>query len=94
MGTNQDSGVEDLAAEILQYLRSHGSAADTAEGIAQWWIKRQRLEESMDQVQLALNYLVDKARIKAKVTHSGSKLYMLADQDRASEEGSNESEAY
>jgi hypothetical protein len=30
--------VEAIASEIIEYLRSHPDAADTAEGITQWWL--------------------------------------------------------
>jgi hypothetical protein len=79
MGNQNDSDVKAVAAEILRYLQAHRGAADTAEGIARWWIARQRLEESVDQVRSALSYLVDEARIKTKVTSSGSTRYMLAE---------------
>ncbi len=77
MGMNPEVDVESLAREILRYLEAHGEAADTVDGIARWWIKRQRLEETRWRVQRALDYLVDEALVQSKVTPAGRILYML-----------------
>jgi hypothetical protein len=78
MGMNPEVDVESLAREILRYLETHGEAADTVDGIARWWIKRQRLEETRWRVQRALDYLVGEARVQFKVSPAGQTLYMLA----------------
>lgn len=66
-----------LAGEILRYLRSHRQACDTTEGIARWWIKRQRLEDTLEQVQAALNLLVADARVVTRTSKTGLMLYEL-----------------
>lgn len=34
----QDAHLTEIAEAILRYLHSHPDAADTAEGIATWWL--------------------------------------------------------
>ena len=55
--------VDALAAEILRYLDRHPGAADTSAGIAEWWIRRQRIDETRERVQTALDRLVAQGRI-------------------------------
>lgn len=79
---NPDADAQALAAEILSYLESHEVAADTVEGIAHWWIKRQRIEETTARVQRALDLLVSEARLQSRLTPSGCTLYMLPGERR------------
>jgi len=78
MCTCQETDVDQLAGEILRYLRHHRSATDTAEGIAQWWIKRQRLQDTLTWVQSALDLLVAESRLETRVTVDGRRLYLLS----------------
>ncbi len=79
MSADRDTAIEALAAEILRYLRSHRHAADSVEGITRWWIKQQRLEETLELVQAALNHLLEHDHVEAKVTGSGCKVYSLVE---------------
>ncbi|HYN76874.1 MAG TPA: hypothetical protein VES73_03660 [Lamprocystis sp. (in: g-proteobacteria)] len=69
--------VDALAGEILRYLHGHQQAADTPEGIARWWIKRQRLEDSLLCVQSALDLLVSRAQVMGRQSPAGTTLYCL-----------------
>lgn len=51
-----DETVE-VERQILQYLRECPQACDTLEGIAKWWVMRQRLNDTVDIVQKALERL-------------------------------------
>jgi hypothetical protein len=55
---NDDSQIEGVALEVTRYLESHPEASDTIEGIAKWWLSRQRLEESTELVAQAVERLV------------------------------------
>jgi hypothetical protein len=79
MVTNADTEVDAVAGEILSYLASHPAAADTMEGIARWWITRQRIEEARERVQHALDALVAAGRLESRVTPAGRALYQLPD---------------
>lgn len=81
MCTCDEDDVDALAAEILRYLHAHRSAADTSEGIARWWIKRQRLEDTLVRVESALDRLVADSLVEPRQTSTGQTLYLLR-QDR------------
>lgn len=81
MSTPEDEEIESLAGEILRYLRAHRRAADTPEGIAHWWIKRQRLEDTLVLVESALARLVARSLVEPRLTAAGQTLYLLR-QDR------------
>ncbi len=53
--------VESVARQIEQYLESHPQAADSLEGIATWWVSKQRIRYELEVVRAALEQL----------THSG-----------------------
>jgi hypothetical protein len=92
MCTCEEGGVDALAGEILRYLHAHTSASDTTEGIARWWIKRQRLEDTVTRVQFALDRLVADALVEPRLTRAGQTLYLLRQagrggRDAGAEEG-------
>lgn len=83
-GADRDAGteangeaVERLAGEVLRYLQRHPNAADTVEGIAQWWIARQRLVETRAQVRAALDRLVARHLVEAADAANGRPRYRL-----------------
>lgn len=53
--------VKNVAREIEHYLEIHPHAADSLEGIATWWVSRQRIRNELEVVRAALEQL----------THSG-----------------------
>ena len=52
--------IEERAAarDILEYLQKQPDAKHTAEGIAKYWIFQQRVEEKVEIVTAAIDYLV------------------------------------
>jgi hypothetical protein len=46
-----------VAHAILRYLLCHPDAGDTREGIASWWLRKQRIEEEVPRVIRALELL-------------------------------------
>lgn len=72
-----------LAAEILHYLQSHPNATDTVEGVAKWWIWQQRISTIVEQVQLALDYLVRSECVVCRRVAGGHTVYSLTDDDRS-----------
>ncbi len=75
-----------VANEIKRYLGVHPEGADTAEGIAKWWLPRQRLEESAFLVRQALDYLVAESLIERKANRSGGHLYFRVKPSRKGEQ--------
>jgi hypothetical protein len=73
-----DNNKEALAAvanAIKRYLDAHPHAADSVEGIARWWLTRQRFEEAMEIVEEALERLVAKDEVTKTVMGEGKILY-------------------
>ena len=54
----KDEDLDWLANEIRDYLDTHPNAADSVEGVAKWWLRRQRYEQALENVRKALDYLV------------------------------------
>jgi Fe2+ or Zn2+ uptake regulation protein len=52
-----DIGDQDLGAAILAYLAERSQAMDTVEGIAEWWLLRQRVIFAVQQVERVLQQL-------------------------------------
>ena len=73
--TKDVDSLKDLTGEILDYLSEHPDAADTPEGIALWWIKRQRYEASVKLVSLALEELERRGSLDKTILADGTLLY-------------------
>ena len=52
-----------IAISILRYLDANPEARDTAEGIAQWWLRKEWIERKVDEVQNAIQVLKSKGFI-------------------------------
>lgn len=50
--------VEETARQILRYLTRQPEAEDTLEGIARWWLQRERIERTVDEVGQSLQLLL------------------------------------
>ena len=55
-GTEQINVLE-AASAIQRYLAVRPNAAETVEGVAQWWLSRQRREDTVDLARRALEHL-------------------------------------
>ena len=62
--SQQDEEILAIAQEIRNYLTGHPNAADGLEGIAKWWLSRQRYQENLAKVEKALDYLVTEGLIE------------------------------
>lgn len=54
---DSETNLDDLAKEIAGYLSQHPEASDSVQGIARWWLTRQRLEVAINAVGQALELL-------------------------------------
>lgn len=71
--------VNTTAEEIARYLREHPNAADSLEGIRQWWLLRLRVQEATAQIEEALEELLDRGVVVRQVMPDGSVLYRRAE---------------
>lgn len=70
--------VQQLANEITRYLQEHEGAADTLEGVIQWWVLRQRLQEERSKVERAMSYLCEQGIVETRSLPDGKILYAPA----------------
>ena len=61
---NEKNEIGKLAQEIAEYLRAHQDAADTLEGIVNWWLQRQRLKRCAEKIQKVLQSQVGRGMIQ------------------------------
>jgi Fe2+ or Zn2+ uptake regulation protein len=64
-----------VAVQILRYLNEHPDAADTANGIIEWWLLKQSISEAEDVVKQALDMLIDRNLINFVTSADGRKHY-------------------
>ena len=75
MSLHERERVEDAASAIERYLSSRPQATETVEGVAKWWLVRQRYEDSLELVQLALDLLVESGELERVPMAGGKTLY-------------------
>lgn len=71
----QDMEDDNVALCILAYLRCRPRAADTVEGIANWWIAQQRLNESVEEVQRSIETLKAQGLISERKGPDGRSIF-------------------
>lgn len=72
---HEDNDIAEVAKKIIRYLRIRPEAADTVEGVARWWLRQQRFDESFDLVEKALERLRREGVVIRTVTRSGNTIY-------------------
>lgn len=66
--------IRSVADEIVRYFEDHPNAADTMEGICQWWLGS---EHSIANVQAALDRLVARGIVRCHNVPGKPPIYML-----------------
>ena len=64
-----------IADVIDRYVTEHPRAADTSEGIRAWWVARERHDDSPENVQQALDHLVQSGRLSRIALPDGTVIY-------------------
>lgn len=67
-----------IAQIIENYVTEHPRAADTAEGIRIWWVAPACYSASREEVQTALDHLVEFGRMARVVIAGGTAIYARA----------------
>ena len=62
----QSAGIVDIANDLTEHFFSHPEAGDTVEGIADWWVARQRRSNAMRLIQKALEYLMEEGVVQKR----------------------------
>jgi hypothetical protein len=67
-----------VAAVIRDYLIAHPSAADSDQGIADWWVAGSGLQASLDDVRQALEFLASRQIVEKQMLADGRLIYRAA----------------
>lgn len=73
-----------VAVKILRYLAEHPNAADTSDGILEWWLLRQSILDEERVVERALDSLVEQKLI-LKVEAADARKHYHLNADRIDE---------
>lgn len=71
---NPDAEVEGIARDLEMYVSLHPTAADTADGIARWWLDR-REQPALSRVEAALEMLVNRGLLARTSLPDGRAVY-------------------
>lgn len=75
--------VENIAEELLAYLRRNPGAGETLEGIIHWWLIRQRYVSAANYVRSSLHMLEKDGWIKRIVNPDGVEIFVATTQVEA-----------
>jgi hypothetical protein len=78
MHADEEGLVEAIAAAILDHLQSHPLAADSADGVARWWLGPAHSRVTPEQVECALERLVARQAMRRRSLMNGTVLYSQA----------------
>ena len=65
----------DAERAIRAYLASHPHAADSAQGVARWWLCSHRSKFTLSDVESALRELVARQELREEALSDGATLY-------------------
>ena len=71
----QGESVQNVARDIAEHFFKNAEAADTAEGITDWWIARQKRSNALPVIRKALNLLVEEGLVN-KRTYGSRVIYL------------------
>jgi hypothetical protein len=72
------NGIASLIATIEAHLAAHPQAADSVDGVAEWWVARRGVLASREEVEAALESLVQQGRLRSVRLADGNTLYCSA----------------
>ena len=79
MKKENDFDIKAIAEEILCYLTKKPESADTLDGVVQWWLIHERYLRGLNQVQRALDFLVEKGLVIERIGADSKKIYSAHD---------------
>ena len=72
---DQNSPELEIETAVLSYLDRHPHAADTLDGIANWWLPQQRYVTAQARIQAVLQRLVSQGVLQLRRLPDGAALY-------------------
>ena len=74
----ESDALEQAVAAIERYLAQHPTAADSEQGIAQWWLPAMGVDAPLDRVVGALERLRERGRIERTTLPGGQAIWLRA----------------
>lgn len=74
----QSNADMEIETAVLSYLDRHPNAADTLDGIANWWLPQQRYITAQVRIQAVLQKLVSRGVLQLRRLPDGAALYTRA----------------
>lgn len=71
-----------IVAAILNHLDAHPLAADSASGVAEWWLGPAHANVTVEQVEQALDSLVGRQLLRRVTLSDGTTLYSRSQSTR------------
>jgi hypothetical protein len=71
----------EVEASVIEYLRRHPHAADSLDGVVQWWLPRQRYETARERIGVALDQMVANGRLERRALPDGTAIYSLRQEE-------------
>lgn len=65
----------------MKYLQDKPDAGDTLEGIAQFWLEFERIDQTVDEVGIALESMVKRGSVTKLQSKFGLPVYKIAGKD-------------
>jgi hypothetical protein len=81
MTIREKNQMELLTSAIALYLNAHPHAADSLEGIMQWWLPQQRNTVDITDLQQALDFMVNTGAVYRTTLIDGRMLYTSKEKD-------------
>ena len=66
---------KEISRRILDYLNKHPDAGDTLEGITDWWLESERVDQALIEVSEVLEVLLKKGFLKQVKYRNKTVLY-------------------
>lgn len=87
MPDDDAAAVQHVMDAIVGYLARNPSAADSEQGIAQWWLPQTGLDASLETVRAALALLVQQGAMTREMLPGGSVIYRAGPRPASHEPG-------
>ena len=73
-------GIQSVARDLSEHFFNNPEAGDTLEGIADWWVARQRRSNALGVVRSALEHLVEEGKVSIR-NYGDRELYVASQND-------------
>jgi len=77
LALEQNTAEPEVAVQILNYFERNPQAADSLEGIARWRLMQEQIHRTVQETQLALEWLVQRGFVSEERRVSAGVLYKL-----------------